>query len=69
MSSLFVIRKRSNGRFAQTGYSDTDDIQAAVIYSGKGRYGYLLDADADYLEQFWGGVDVIRVRIEPIEGD
>ena len=65
MSDLFVIRKRSNGRFSQTGYSDTDDIQKALIYSRKGRYGYLLDADADYLDAFWGGIDVIPVRIEP----
>lgn len=66
MSDLFVIKKRSNGRFNQSGYSDTDDIQAALIYSAKGRYGHLLNASPKYLDSWWGGIDVIPVRIEPI---
>lgn len=67
MSDLFVLKKRSNGRFTQTGYSDTDDIQKALVYSRKGRYGWLLDADEASLGKVFGdGVEVIPVRIEVV---
>ena len=67
--SLFVQRYKRNGLYRQTGYSEgTSDLQQAAIYSPKGQYGWMLTADQDLLDNCGGpgGVEVIRVRLEPI---
>lgn len=65
--SLFVIKRKDNGLYAQTGYSEgTADLQAAAIYSPKGSKAWMLDADRETLDSLWGfGVEVVRIRVEP----
>jgi hypothetical protein len=67
VSDIFVLKRLDNGLYQQTGYSKgTADINAAVLYSRKGRYGWMLDADEETLSTLWGiGVQVIPVNIVP----
>lgn len=65
--SLFVLKKLSNGLYEQTGYSEgTPDLQAAAIYSPKGRHKWMLDADPETLKECpGGGYELIRVELVP----
>lgn len=65
MSNLFVLRNKEDGRYSQTGYSATEDLQAAVVYSRKGRYGWMLDAAPEDFTGWSAKVEVIPVKIVP----
>ena len=66
--SLFVLKRKDNGLYMQTGYSEgTPDLQAACIYSPKGSKAWMLEADKETLDSLWGyGVELIRVHVLPV---